>query len=133
MKILCLALVLGMGMLSSAAFAQDGVPSACQTPQLIASFPNIPQVKEELLPSVRKQLAAAGLRAKMTDCTVKLVCVGTNGSDAAREIAGAQCSVAKDAIYRGARSPSWPRGNIKVSRKGPGSGLVAGAVYVYFN
>jgi hypothetical protein len=125
--------MLGMAMLSTAALAQDAAPSACRTPQLIASFPNIPQVKEDLLPSVGKQLAAAGLLAKTSDCTVKLVCVGTNSSDAARQIAGAQCGVAKDAIYRGARSPSWPRGNIKVSRKAPGNGLVAGAVYVYFN
>ena len=128
----CLAAALSFTLPSAKAEeAPPGLAQSCATPGLVGELSDIPVTADTLLPSVRKSLAGMGLLARMNNCAIKVVCVGGNSSDAERELSAQRCAVAKTAIYRGARSPSFPRSLIQVSRKSPGSGLRASTVYVY--
>jgi hypothetical protein len=126
-------LVVGLssGFGAVAAQAQEVTPSTCATPGKVGQFMGIPTDGDQILPSVRRALANIGLQARTNGCGVKIICIRTDNSDAAKEVAGQQCATAKDAVYRGGRSPSWPRNSIDVSRKGAGDGMQATGVYVF--
>ena len=117
---------------TGSAVAQDSGVSTCPNPGLISRLSNISSNKDELLPSVGKELAGIGLLARRTGCVIQITCVTTDGSDAAREVAGGQCDAVRERLIAGGSTPSWGRDKFLSGRKGPGDGLTAGYVYIYF-
>jgi hypothetical protein len=94
------------------------------------SVSGIPDTKEKLVPSVRKQLSGYALQAKKNSCNIELVCVGASNSEANMEYARQACVVVRDAFIRAAGKGDWGKPNILVSRKAPGGSFAAGLVYI---
>lgn len=126
------AAVLSFSLGTGSAAAQDSGMSTCPNPGLVSRLSNIPSSADGLLPSVGKELAGIGLLARRSGCVIQVTCVGMDGSDAAREVAGSQCNVVRERLIAGGRTPSWGRDKFLSGRKAPGDGLMPGQVYIYF-
>ena len=104
--------------------AQEVGGAACATPGTVM-LSGIPTKRSELVPSVGREISGYGRQAQVSNCLIELVCVATDSSDAARDIASKQCVVVRDQLVRS----DFKKDNIDTSRKNPGNGRVAGMVY----
>lgn len=103
--------------------AQDA-PSACAAPGTVA-LTGVPAVGADLVPSQGRLIAGYGRAAKAGECKISLVCIATDGGDAAREVARQQCVVVRDRLVRS----GFVKADIATSRQNPGNGMTAGTVY----
>jgi hypothetical protein len=106
------------------AFAQEAA-SSCSISGT-AMLQGIPDTRDAVVPSVGKTIAGYGLQAKAAGCTIALVCVGDDNSEASRDIARQRCVVVRDQLVAG----GFTKADIATSRKDPGGDYAAGAVYL---
>ena len=127
MKPILLAMVFATTLFSLPAgpvWAQQPGSSTCATPGAVV-LANIPANKDDLIPSVSSQIAGYGRQAKVSNCTISLVCVAIDGSDAARDVATKQCVVVRDRLVKA----GFAKDLIETARKSPGGGMAPGMVY----
>lgn len=108
----------------SGSMAQQSQGGACATPGT-AVLANVPATRAQILPSMGRQIAGYGRQAIVGNCLITLVCVGTDKSDQARDVARGQCVAVRDYLVRS----GFPKANIDTSRKNPGNGRAPGMVY----
>src|SRR5215217_3933793 len=126
MKFTLFATLLAIPFLSSPVItvsAQEVGGAACATPGTVM-LSNIPPSKDDLLPSVAREIGGYGRQADASNCLIDLLCVATDSGDAARDVAGKQCVVVRDRLVKA----GFTKANIVTSRKNPSSGRVAGMV-----
>nr|MBF0685017.1 hypothetical protein [Pseudomonas sp.] len=99
--------------------------SACTTPGT-APLAGVTDNARSLIPSQSRLIAGYGRGAKVGGCKISLVCVATDGSEAARELARKQCVAVRDSLVWG----GFVKGDISTSRRNPGGGMAAGMVYL---
>lgn len=99
--------------------------SSCSTSGTVM-LQGIPAAKEDLIPSLGRAIAGYGRQAKVSDCTIALTCVSMDSGEQSLELARQQCVVVRDRLV----SSGFVKESIATTRKGPGGGLVAGAVYL---
>jgi hypothetical protein len=107
--------------------------SGCTTPGTI-TFPDLPDVRAEIVPSVQRELASVGRMAKTNGCTVEVTCVSADGADSdARATRNRQCRSAAQSIVRFEQRSSIRSGlleGVLQMRADAGAELIAGTVYV---
>lgn len=114
---------------------------------------NVASVYASLLPSVRRQISAFGLRASMQGCATSVVCVASANTPEAMKAARYQCSVVTRALVLTSKTNTTPPGrkhspglekaplaakstnndlgnSIVKKAVPPGGGLVSGMVYI---
>jgi hypothetical protein len=120
-----MVVVAGFGVGGGVASAQaQETPSTCTTSGTVA-LTGIPPVGADLVPSQGRLIAGYGRSAKSGGCKISLVCIATDGSDPAREVARQQCVVVRDRLVRS----GFTKADISTSRQNPGNGMTAGTVY----
>lgn len=115
---------LGLGGGLAGVQAQEAA-SSCTTPGT-APLTGIGTNARELAPSIGRLISGYGRAAKVGGCKISLVCIATDGSDPAREVARNQCVAVRDALVWG----GFVKADISTSRQNPGGGMAAGTVYL---
>lgn len=114
---------------SGAAFAQG----ACTTPGTVA-FPELPDVRASIVPSVHRQLSSLGRQAVAAGCQIEVTCVSVTDADReALRLRNRQCTAAVQAIVRyetRAAVRTTLGKNIVQSKVAAGGSFQAGTVYV---
>ncbi len=114
---------LGLGGGAVSVQAQEAA-SACTTPGTVP-LTGIGQSREDIVPSQGRLISGYGRAAKVGGCKISLVCVATDPSDPAREVARQQCVAVRDTLVRS----GFVKADIETSRQNPGDGRTAGTVY----
>lgn len=115
---------LGVGGGVVAPMAQEAA-STCTTPGT-APLTGVATSGREIVPSLSRLIAGYGRAARVGGCKISLVCIGTDGSEAAREVARNQCVAVRDSLVWG----GFVKADISTSRQNPGGGMAAGTVYL---
>lgn len=105
----------------------------CTTPGTII-FPDLPDARAEIYPSVHRELVSIGRMAKANGCTVEVTCVSAEDADnEARAARNRQCRSAAQSIVRHEQRSSVRSrllDEIVQTRAKANEDLIAGAVYV---
>jgi len=131
-KMFALGVVVGCGFLTGQVQAEEG-ERLCATPGS-AVFHSIPERREDILPSVHKQLAGLGRLAAKGGCSIVVTCVADPAlGDDSKKVRDRQCAAAKSALAR--YEGRWRLRNAiakaySVKKVNAGDEWQAGAVYV---